>query len=68
MYVCICNAVTENMIRQAASEGARTLADLTRATGCAGGCGSCADLAEQVLLHARQQRPFSVPLLIAQAA
>lgn len=67
MYVCICNAVTENMIRRAAAEGARTLDDLTRATGCAGGCGSCADLAEQVLRQARQQRPFSVPL-VAQAA
>ncbi|HZX91388.1 MAG TPA: (2Fe-2S)-binding protein [Rudaea sp.] len=67
MYVCICNAVTENMIRTAASEGARSLDDLTRATGCAGGCGSCADLAEQVLRQARQQRSFRVPL-VAQAA
>jgi bacterioferritin-associated ferredoxin len=67
MYVCICNAVTENMIRKAASEGTRTLADLTRATGCAGGCGSCAGLAEQILRQARHQRPFSVPL-VAQAA
>lgn len=67
MYVCICNAVTENMIRRAASEGAKTLADLTRTTGCAGGCGSCAELAEQVLRQARRQRPFSVPL-VAQAA
>jgi len=67
MYVCICNAVTENMIRRAAAEGARTVADLTRTTGCAGGCGSCADLAEQVLRQARQPRLFSLPL-IAQAA
>ena len=67
MYVCICNAVTESMIRQAASEGAKTLSDLTRATGCASGCGSCADLAEQVLRQARQQRPFGIPL-VAQAA
>jgi len=67
MYVCICNAVTENMIRRAASEGARSLDDLTRATGCAGGCGSCAELAEQVLRQARQQRPFRVPL-VARAA
>jgi bacterioferritin-associated ferredoxin len=67
MYVCICNAVTENMIRRAAAEGAKCVDDLTRATGCAGGCGSCADLAEQVLRQARQHRPFGVPL-IAQAA
>ena len=49
MYVCICNGVTDKMIRQAAAEGVRSLAELTRRTGCAGGCGSCADLAEQVL-------------------
>ena len=67
MYVCICNAVTENMIRRAASEGARSLDDLTRATGCASGCGSCADLAEQVLRQARQQRPFRVPLVVQAA-
>ena len=67
MYVCICNAVTENMIRKAAANGARTLDDLTRATGCAGGCGSCAEHAEQVLRQARQQRPFSLAL-VAQAA
>jgi len=67
MYVCICNAVTESMIRRAAAEGARNLDDLMRATGCAGGCGSCADLAEQVLRQARRQRPFGVPL-VAQAA
>jgi len=67
MYVCICNAVTENMIRRAAAEGVSSLDDLTRATGCAGGCGSCADLAEQVLRQARQQRPLRLPL-VAQAA
>jgi bacterioferritin-associated ferredoxin len=70
MYVCICNAVTDTMIRDAAAEGARSLADLTRRTGCAGTCGSCSDLAEQVLREARGKRsarPFAVPM-VAQAA
>lgn len=67
MYVCICNAVTEKMIRQAAAEGVRSLGELTRRTGCASACGSCADLAEDLLREARGQRPFLLPL-VAQAA
>jgi bacterioferritin-associated ferredoxin len=70
MYVCVCHAVTENMIRQAAADGVHSLGELTRRTGCAGGCGSCADLAEEVLREARalNRRPFRLPMLAAQAA
>lgn len=71
MYVCICNAVTEKMIREAAAEGVRSLAELTRRTGCSGDCGSCADLAEEVLrdAHARRKPRLNLGLpLIAQAA
>lgn len=69
MYVCICNAVTEKMIREAAAEGVRSLAELTRRTGCSGDCGSCSELAEQVLLdaHGRRRARFDLPL-VAQAA
>lgn len=71
MYVCICNAVTEKMIHQAAAEGVRSLSELTRRTGCSGECGSCADLAEEVLrlAHSRVAKKvrFALPL-VAQAA
>ena len=63
MYVCICNAVTEKMIRTAADSGATNLEDLHRMTGCAGGCGSCADLAEEILaaaLRSRRSKPFAL--------
>jgi bacterioferritin-associated ferredoxin len=63
MYVCICNAVTDKMIRAAAAQGASTLADLERMTGCSGCCGSCADLAEEVLDGARRQVPAGLTLL-----
>ncbi len=55
MYVCICHGVTERTVRAAAREGVHSLAELTRRTGCAGGCGCCAELAEQLLRdeHAR---------------
>jgi bacterioferritin-associated ferredoxin len=67
MYVCVCNAVTDKMIRAAAAAGAASLADLERMTGCAGGCGSCADFAEQVLHAARKPLPAALSVL-AQAA
>lgn len=53
MYVCVCNAVTEQRIRQAAGDGVATLSELTRRTGCAGCCGSCAEHAERILLEHR---------------
>lgn len=52
MYICICNAVNERRIHQAAAEGARTLADLQEALGVATGCGSCAEFAMDCLQEA----------------
>ena len=70
MYVCICNGVTERAVRQAASEGVRTLSELPRRTGCAGTCGGCADYAEQILNEhipneGRRRVAFPLPLLAA---
>ena len=68
MCVCICNAVTDTMIRSAVGKGAKTLADLQCMTGCTGGCGSCAELAQDVLDEARG-RTFRLPVVaVAQAA
>ena len=52
MYVCVCNAVTDHAVREAAAAGVRCLGELTMRTGCAGTCGSCADLAERLLEEA----------------
>jgi len=49
MYVCICNAVTDSAIRQAVSEGARSLRDLSARTGCSTQCGRCVHTARDVL-------------------
>jgi len=67
MYICLCNAITERAVRQAATDGVHSLSELTRRTGCAGSCGSCADVAEQVLRdeHENRRRAFAVPLLAA---
>ncbi|MBP6750571.1 MAG: (2Fe-2S)-binding protein [Xanthomonadaceae bacterium] len=49
MYVCLCNGVTEREIRQTAAAGCRTVGELTMRTGCGAGCGSCLQVAGQLL-------------------
>ncbi len=60
MYVCICHGVTEKDLHKAAKQGARSLQDVKQMTGCATGCGSCADMALEVLRaqHARSTPNF----------
>lgn len=52
MYVCICMAVTDRQIREAASGGARTLKDLRRDLGVTRECGLCASCARSCLVAA----------------
>jgi bacterioferritin-associated ferredoxin len=52
MYVCVCQAVTDRQIRQAAAGGARTLDDLRRELGVARECGQCASYARECLREA----------------
>ena len=56
MYVCLCNGVTDREIRQVAEAGCRTLSELTMRTGCGACCGSCVEMASQLLdeVHAAQ--------------
>ena len=48
MYVCVCQAVTDRQIREAAEGGARTLKDLRRDLGVTRDCGHCASCARRV--------------------
>mgnify|MGYP000299154268 FL=1 len=54
MYVCVCKAVTDRQIRQAAEGGARTLSDLRRELGVTADCGRCASCAHECLKEARR--------------
>ena len=49
MYVCICNAITEREIRQAAELGVTSLQQLKDGLGVASCCGACATCARQIL-------------------
>lgn len=52
MYVCVCKAVTDRQIREAAESGARTLRDLRRDLGVTSECGRCASCAKDCLKEA----------------
>lgn len=49
MFVCVCNAITDSEVREAAESGVSSVADLGRALGVATNCGTCADLAQSIL-------------------
>ncbi|UCD69688.1 MAG: bacterioferritin-associated ferredoxin [Betaproteobacteria bacterium] len=49
MYICLCNGVTENQIRDAVADGAASVHDLRHTLGVASCCGRCAEFAEQVI-------------------
>ena len=53
MYVCVCRAVTDRQIFQAARQGAKNLKDLKRDLGVASECGLCASCAKQCLREAQ---------------
>ena len=61
MYICICNAVTEKEIREAADAGVRNLWDLQAELGVASNCGSCKETAAEILSEARTARRRAEP-------
>ena len=52
MYVCVCQAVTDRQIREAAESGARSLRDLRRDLGVTRDCGRCASCTHECLREA----------------
>ena len=55
MYVCVCNAITDKQIREAAESGVTDLWGLQRELGVATGCGSCMETASEILRESRQR-------------
>ena len=61
VYICICNAVTDKDIRQAAAAGCASMAELTMRTGAGSCCGSC--IPDATLLLAEARAELRLPLL-----
>jgi bacterioferritin-associated ferredoxin len=67
MYVCICHGVTDHDIRRAAEAGVSSLAELTMRTGLGSGCGTCGEMAGELLAEARAVREFPLPVFAVAA-
>ena len=63
MYVCVCNAVTDSDIRNAVIDGVHNLSQLRQETGCGSNCGSCNEMAVEVLQQALAEKRESRNLL-----
>ncbi len=48
MYVCICKAITDADIREAAETGTADIEHLTEVLGIGAGCGTCLEMAESI--------------------
>ena len=65
MYVCICFGITDKTIQRAAADGVRDVAELTMRTGLGSNCGSCRDMATDILNDAQATAMFPLPILQA---
>lgn len=52
MYVCVCNAITEEQVRRAIAAGANNLDDLCEALGLGDQCGKCLECVHRYLCEA----------------
>ena len=64
MYICVCQAVTDREIHQAARNGAKTLKDLRRDLGVGVDCGRCVSCARQCLKSVSENSHESLQSLV----
>ena len=57
MIVCVCNAITEDELRELARDGARTPEDAYAVLGQEPQCGSCLCYAQELIDEARRGLP-----------
>lgn len=53
MVVCVCNAIKERDVRQAAQAGANCPSSAYRSLGCRAQCGQCFPFAREIIADAR---------------
>lgn len=68
MYVCVCNGVTDHQILEAAAAGCASMTELTMRTGAGACCGSCVEVASELLANATAARKVVHELPLAHAA
>jgi bacterioferritin-associated ferredoxin len=66
MYVCVCNAVTERQIYQAAKAGAKTVKHLKETLNVGTDCGRCVSCAKACLKEAHAESHHQLPRKLIQ--
>jgi bacterioferritin-associated ferredoxin len=54
MVVCVCNAIKEKDVREAARNGARSARCMFRAAGCRPKCAQCVQFAQDIIANEQQ--------------
>lgn len=57
MIVCVCNAITEKEVREAARQGCRTPEQAYASLDCEPQCGCCLDFAQEIIDEELPSRP-----------
>ena len=65
MYVCVCNAVTEQQVKRAINEGVITTAQLRQKLDAPQQCGSCDDCLEDYLTQAFMPGSAGLQVVVA---
>ena len=63
MYVCICNGVTDRVIREAAEAGCGSVAEMTMRTGAGSNCCACLGLVGEIIGEVQSRRALELPVL-----
>ncbi|WP_372759167.1 bacterioferritin-associated ferredoxin [Litorivivens sp.] len=65
MYVCVCNGVTDRDIHRALESGSRNFRQVSKSLGVASQCGSCEELAREIIEDYKLQTTGSAPFYAA---
>lgn len=68
MFVCICHGITDTQIREAAENGCKSVSELTMRTGAGSSCGTCMDMASDLLAQHSPAKDALAELPVLQAA
>ena len=63
MYVCICNAITDNQIIEAQQNGHTTFKQITRLLGVGNCCGRCVSTAKEVMSDNKVRKYIPQPII-----
>lgn len=61
MYLCVCNAITVDTVRDLAAEGL-SFEEIRALTNCSGSCGSCLEFAESIVDQSRRNSLATLPI------